>query len=198
MANYRSTIKTRGFLFLELKKAAALQLQGFTPTDIKNKVIAENIFLFKTVNRRKEIAATVLERLETLDDFLCGKLAGNNLETGKVIVLYSIMKIDKLFFEFMQELFRKKLLMRDYIMLDGDFNVFFQKKVEQNRQLATWADYTFYKLSQVYKKILLDAGLAERGKTGLEIKQAFIEPGVARHVEDIGDGLYLKALQGEP
>lgn len=197
MANYRSTIKTRGFLFIELKKAAALQLQGFTPSDIKNKVITENIFLFKTINRRKEIAATVLERLKMLDDFLCEKLIGNNLETGKMIALYSIIKTDRLFFEYMQGLFRKKLLLRDYIILDSDFNAFFQQKIEQSRQLAAWTDYTFYKLIQAYKKILLDAGLAKRGKGGLVIRQIFVEPDLCRHIVGIGDGLYLKAMQGE-
>ena len=197
MLKYSSTIKTRGFLYLEAKKAAALHLQGFSLEDIKKKALKENIFLLKTENRRKEIAATVLERISTLDKFLLQKLVNGNLETGKQIVLYAIMKTDRLFFEFMQEIFREKLLLRDYTIAARDFSAFFQGKMEQSEQLAAWAEYTFYKLSQVYRKILLEAGLAKRNKRELAITRALIEPDVARQIRDSGGGIYLNAIQGE-
>lgn len=197
MLKYSSTIKTRGFLYLEAKKAAALYLQGFSLEDIKKKALKENIFLLKTENRRKEIAATVLERIGTLDKFLLQKLVNGNLESSKLIVLYSIMKTDRLFFEFMREIFREKLLLRDYTLAARDFNTFFRVKTEQSEQLAAWTDYTFYKLGQVYRKILLEAGLAKRNKRELAIARALIEPDVARQIKDSGGGIYLKAIQGE-
>ena len=66
----------------------------------------------------------------------------NNLETGKMIALYSIIKTDRLFLSNARAL-SQKLLLRDYIILDSDFNAFFQQKIEQSRQLAAWTDYTF-------------------------------------------------------
>lgn len=197
MLKYSSTIKTRGFLYLEVKKASALYLQGFSFEDIKKKALEENIFLLKTKNRRREIAATILERINILDKFLLQKLVNSNLETGKQIVLYSIMKTDRLFFEFMQEIFREKLLLRDYTITAKDFSAFFQGKTEQSERLASWTDYTFYKLSQVYRKILVEAGLAKRNKRKLEIARALIEPDVARHIKDSGGGIYLNAIQGD-
>ena len=107
MPKYSSTIKTRGFLFHEAKKASTLYLQGFTFAEIMQKAVEENIFLLNTENRRKEIAATVLERIGTLDDFLHNKLVYGIQETGKQIVLYTINKTDRLFFEFMQEVYRE-------------------------------------------------------------------------------------------
>ncbi len=197
MLKYSSTIKTRGFLYLEAKKAAGLHLQGFSFEEIEKKAMEENIFLLKTENRRKEIAATVLERISKLDNYLLQKLAGGNLETGKQIVLYSIIKTDRLFFEFMQEVYREKLLLRDYTIAARDFSAFFQRKTEQSKQLASWVDYTFYKLSQVYKRILIEAGLAKKNKKVLEITGAVMEQDVATHIKDAGDHIYLKPMLGE-
>lgn len=72
-------------------------MQGFTFAEIMQKAVEENIFLLNTENRRKEIAATVMERIGTLDDFLHNKLVYGILETGKLIVLYTINKTDRLF-----------------------------------------------------------------------------------------------------
>lgn len=197
MPKYSSTIKTRGFLFHEAKKASALYLQGFTFAEIRQKAVEENIFLLKTENRRKEIAATVLERIGTLDDFLHNKLVYGILETGKQIVLYSIMKTDRLFFEFMQEVYREKHLLRDYVITDRDFSAFFYRKAEQSNLLMSWTDYTFYKLGQVYKRILLESGLAKRSKKKLEIAGAIIEQDVKRHIVESGDRIYIEVIQGE-
>lgn len=197
MPKYSSTIKTRGFLFHEAKKASTLYLQGFTFAEIMQKAVEENIFLLNTENRRKEIAATVLERIGTLDDFLHNKLVYGILETGKLIVLYTINKTDRLFFEFMQEVYREKHLLRDYVVADRDFSAFFYRKAEQSNQLMSWADYTFYKLGQVYKRILLESGLAKRSKRKLEIVRAVIEQDVKRHIIESGDRIYIEVIQGE-
>lgn len=197
MLGYSTTIKTRGFLFLEAKKASSLYLQGFSAEEIKNKALEENIFLMKTENRRKEIAVTILERLGVLDEYLLKKLANGNLETGKQIVLYSILKTDRLLFEFMQEVYREKFFLRDYTITDRDFSSFFQRKAEQSEQLASLADYTFYKLGQVYKRILMEAGLANKNKKALEIKRPVIEQDIVQHIINSGGQVYLEAMQGE-
>lgn len=197
MPKYSTTIKTRGFLYLEAKKASSLYLQDFPAEEIKRKSLEENIFLLKTENRRKEIAVTVLERIGVLDDFMLKKLLNGNLETGKHIVLYSILKTDKLFYEFMQEVYREKFYLRDYTITGRDFSSFFLRKSEQCEQLSSLADYTFYKLSQVYKRILTEAGLARKNKKALEINRAVMEQDVVQHIIENGDKRYLEAMLGE-
>jgi hypothetical protein len=60
---YKSTIKSRQYFFLETKKVSNLVLQGLNPAEIKAKAVEENIFLVNLEVRKKEIAATVLKRL---------------------------------------------------------------------------------------------------------------------------------------
>jgi hypothetical protein len=164
MLEYKSTIKARSYLYLELKKAASLYLQGFSIDDIRQKALNENIFSLNSENRIKEIASTVSERLEALDEMLLDKLVNGNLETSKQVALYAILKTDRLFFEFMQEVYRDKYLIRDYLITDKDFAIFFQRKAEQSQKVAEWKDYTFYKLKQVYKRILTEAGFVKKNK----------------------------------
>ena len=197
MLDYKSTLKTRSFQYLEMKKASSLYMQGFTADEIKQKALKENIFLQNTENRRKEIASTIVERTKGLDEFLNDKIANGNLETSKQLALYAILKTDRLFFEFMQEVYREKYLLRDYIITEKDFSIFFQRKAEQSKRVASWKDYTYYKLGQIYKRILIEAGLAKKNKTNIEITRPVMAKDVIDHLKNKGDGIYLKAMLGE-
>lgn len=194
---YKSTIKSRPFLFRETKKAAELINKGFDEFDIKNKAKNDNIFQVNTETRRSEIASIVLRRLKALDDFLIDKLANGEIDTSKQIVVYAIMKTDRLFFEFMYEVFREKILLRDFTLQDKDFNIFFDRKKEQSERVASWDDYTFYKLKQVYIRILFEAGFIKNQKKDREITKPIVEEDIACHLKEIGDTKYLNALTGE-
>lgn len=197
MLLYSSTLKTRSFLYLELKKAASLYLKGNTVDQIKDFALKENVFLYNSNNRISDIASTIIKRMGVLDDYLMRKIVKGSLETSKLIALYTILKTDRLFFEFMQEIFREKHLLRDAAVTDRDFSVFFQRKSEQSERVAAWQDYTHYKLQQVYKRILVEAGLAKKCKKDLEITKPIIEQEVLEHIRSRGDRVFLNALLGE-
>ncbi|MBZ2174152.1 DUF1819 family protein [Schnuerera sp. xch1] len=197
MLKYSSTIKSRPYLYLELKKALLLKLQGLNDSEIREKAIEENIFSMNSENRKKEIASTILNRIQVLDEFLMDKIANGTLETSKQIALYTLLKTDLLFFEFMQEVYREKILLNDYYITDKDFNLFFQRKSEQSERVASWKDYTYYKLKQVYIRILYDAGFIKKIDKGLEIKPPIIEKEVIDHLIEKNDKAYIEAMLGE-
>ena len=47
MLQYTSILKSRPYLYLELRKACALKIQGFDYNEIKEKSLEENILLSK-------------------------------------------------------------------------------------------------------------------------------------------------------
>jgi hypothetical protein len=197
MLQYTSILKSRPYLYLELRKACALKIQGFDYNEIKEKSLEENIFAVKTEARKKAVASTVINRINKLDDFTLEKIIHGNLQTSKQLALYSILKTDRLFFEFMKEVYREKILLKDYKLTDKDFSVFFRRKSEQNEKIATWVDYTFYKLGQVYKRILTEAGFIKTVKKEIEITPQIMEEDVVQHLKNIGDTIYLEAMLGE-
>lgn len=197
MLEYTSILKSRPYLYLELKKASVLKIQGFDYDEIKNKAIDENIFAVTTEARKKEIASTVINRIKQLDEYVLNKIINGNLETSKQLALYSVLKTDRLFFEFMKEVYKEKVLLKDYTLTDKDFNVFFRRKAEQSEKIASWVDYTFYKLSQVYKRILTEAGFIKKVKNEIEIIPQIMEEDVMNHLKNIGDTAYVEAMLGE-
>ena len=194
---YKSTIKSRSYLYKETKKAATLLKQGVTVDEIKNKSIEENIFQLESQTRKKEVASIITTRLKDLDGFVIEKISEGNVETSKILVLYAIIKTDRLFFEFMNEIYKEKLLLRDLFLRDKDFNAFFQSKREQSEKVASWTEYTFKKLKQVYVRILFECGLIENQKGDREIKTSILESEVKDYLFKIGDKIYINAILGD-
>ena len=98
---YKSTIKSRPYLYKETKKAASLVNRGVEISSLKSESIEHNIFQVETETRMRELASIIGTRLKELDSYLIQKIESSNIETSKLIVLYAILKNDRLFFEFM-------------------------------------------------------------------------------------------------
>jgi len=193
---YRSTIKSMPYLYIETKKVASLALMGFKDFEIKDMSIKENIFQMKSEARKKEVASMTLKRLKVLDEFLLNKLVNGDLDTSKQIVIYAIMKTDRLFFEFMSEVYRDKNILKEKYITDSDFNVYFQRKSEQSDTVASWKEYTFYKLKQVITRTLYEAGFIKNQKGDKEITIPIIDYDLSQHLKEIGDDIYLKVMLG--
>ncbi|WP_434305194.1 DUF1819 family protein [Clostridium botulinum] len=194
---YKSTIKSRPYLYKETKKVASLINQGVKVNDMKNKSLEENIFQLESEARKREVASIISTRLKDLDKFIIDKISEGNVETSKILVLYAIIKTDRLFFEFMNEVFKEKLLLRDLFLRDKDFNTFFQSKREQSEKVASWTEYTFKKLKQVYIRILFECGLIENQKGDRRIKTPILEREVMEYLYKIGDKIYINAIIGD-
>ncbi|EMA6342979.1 DUF1819 family protein [Bacillus cytotoxicus] len=194
---YKSTIKSRPFLFLETKKVSSLLLQGLKEFEVKEKAVVENIFQVNTESRKKELASIILARLKVLDEYLIQKIVHGDIESSKTIVLYAILKTDRLFFEFMNEVFKEKFIFRETYITDADFNVFFEHKQQQSEKIASWNEYTFYKLKQVYIRILFEAGFLKNQKGDREVERPLLDADIVRYIRELGDGIYMDILVGE-
>lgn len=193
---YKSTIKSRPYLYKETKKASMLINTGVELDGIKSKSLEENVFQLESEARKKEVASIITARLKAVDEFVIDKIENSNIETSKILVLYAIIKTDRLFFEFINEVYKEKVLLKDLFIRDKDFNIFFQSKKEQSEKVASWTEYTFKKLKQVYIRILFESGLIVNQKGDREIKVPIIDSEVKEHLYSIGDKVYLNAILG--
>lgn len=194
---YKSTIKSRPYLYKETKKAAILLNSGLKINELKVKAIEENIFQVESEARMKELASIITTRLKELDTDLIDRIENSNVETSKIIVLYAIIKNDRLFFEFMNEVYKEKLLLRDLFIRDKDFNTFFQSKRQQSEKVDSWTEYTFKKLKQVYIRILFECGIIENQRGDRKIRTPILESEVREHIYKIDDKAYINAILGE-
>jgi hypothetical protein len=192
-SEYSCTLTGASFLFFELKKVVLLKEQGLQDSEIREKIRAENLFGYKVKSSIKRSLPSVLRRINALDDTLRKMVLEKPLGTGKIINLYAIMKTDRLFFEFMNEVIRDKFERNDYHLERKDVNVFITSKAEQDETVAAWTEKTVDRLKKAYFKVLFDAGILRDRKTG-ELSRILMDQELKRHLVSIGDVAYVRAM----
>ncbi|MCG4586421.1 DUF1819 family protein, partial [Anaerosalibacter bizertensis] len=113
------------------------------------------------------------------------------------IVFYSILKTDRLFFEFIQEVYKEKINLKNNIITDKDFNLFFHIKKEQSEQINSWTEQTIKKLIQIYKYILVESNLAERRKKDIYVTRPLMDIELVDYLKNKGDTIYVESMLGE-
>jgi hypothetical protein len=157
------TVK-RLFWFSEFKTAAKLLGEGKSPEEIKTLNEAENLFQTKSRARGVQIFNTVTDRVVNLPGDYLILLRTTDIATQKLIVLFAIMNTDSLFFDFIYEVYRGKLILRETLIGESDIRAFFKNKQAQNERIAKWTDETLNRLGRAYKGMLLLAGLLKNNK----------------------------------
>ena len=194
---YTATNTGRPFSFKAMIIGAKLKADGYTDKEIREKSKNENIFQSRSEHQRIKTASTVNKRLNMLDEQLINKLINGDSTTIKQIIIYSIMKSDRFFFEFMDEVYKDKIILREFIIKDSDINIFIKRKQEQIPQIAQWTESTLKKLKAQYLTMLQEANFLKRINGAIEIIPPVIDPSLYNHLLEIGDEAYLKAMIGE-
>ena len=194
---YTATNTGRPFSFKAMIIGAKLKADGYTDKEIREKSKNENIFQSRSEHQRIKTASTVNKRLNMLDEQLINKLINGDSTTIKQIIIYSIMKSDRFFFEFMDEVYKDKIILREYTIKDSDINIFIKRKQEQIPQIAQWTESTLKKLKAQYLTMLQEANFIKRINGAIEIIPPVIDPSLYNHLLEIGDEAYLKAMIGE-
>ena len=194
---YTATNTGRPFSFKAMIIGAKLKEDGYSDKEIREKSKNENIFQSRSEHQRIKTASTVSKRLNMLDEQLINKLINGDSTTIKQIIIYSIMKSDRFFFEFMDEVYKDKIILREFTIKDSDINIFIKRKQEQIPQIAQWTELTLKKLKTQYLTMLQEANFIKRINGAIEIIPPVIDPSLYNHLLEIGDEAYLQAMIGE-
>ena len=126
-----------------------------------------------------------------LEEFVC-----SDIETSKYILLYAIMKTDKLVRDFVVEVYKDKLYMRKEYIEKCDIDNQYKKKCILSRTLKERTESTAAKLKQVIMKILQDSGLVIKEKDRYRIIRPLLKEKFIAMLEKNGDIEYAKAMGG--
>lgn len=190
---YSAKLTGESFLLYEFKVVAKLKKEGFSDKEIRKRVLEENLFQYKFKSSISRRLSPLIKRVNSIDDNLLNMLLEDPLGYGVIINLYTIMKNDRLFFEFMDEVVREKIEYNYGFIEKKDINIFFKAKVEQSDLVSGWSDQTIAKLKQVIFKILSEVGMIEDIKTG-KINRLLIPIEVKDYLFSIGEKAYIKAM----
>lgn len=192
--NYVATNMTMLFWANEMITGAKLKKEGKSDKEIRKLAQEENIFQARSENFRNKAASGIINRLNTLDEFTVNLLCNCNIETAKQITTYSILKSDLLFFDFMNEIYKEKIILKDYKITDVDINIFINRKQEQIPKIASWNESTIRRLKNNYITYLCEAGFIKRHKDYLEIIIPILDKNFAQHLIEKGEQIYLEAM----
>lgn len=192
---YSAGMVSQVFAFVETKKTAELMVSGMSKEEIREKVESENLYQLKNNTRLRRTFNYVYNRLRSLPQGAVELLVKVDNENAKLLTLISIMNTDKLFFEFVYEVYRGKIILGEKTIEDRDINVFFDDKATQSDEVSSWSESGIKKLKNCYIKNLADAGLLESTKTR-EIKHALVNYRIEDLLNQNGMSAYISAIKG--
>lgn len=185
------------FWFMEFRKEVDLLNEGKTFQEIIKLSHENNIFGAPTSAREKNICSTVTARIKNFDPSFYPVFQNADIATQKLFALSAVMAQDTLFFDFVYEVIREKMLLGTEEYSDADIRIFFRDKQVQDEKAAKWTEYTLHRLGFAYKNYLLEAGMTDKGNTVRKIYRPVVDPALEYWLVNHDMKQIAKAINGE-
>ncbi len=196
MEAYSSGLISQSFWFVEFKKVVKLISDGKSRNEVKNACIEENLLGAANAYRAKRIAGYLTNRAAALDAKEIQLFMESDLATQKLLNLIAILRTDRLFFAFLFEVYREKIILGTPVLEDSDANIFFKNKETQSPVVDGWKTSTKSHLRQCYFNFMVDANLlAPDGKT-YRVTPPILDIALERYLEAKSDSAMIKAITG--
>lgn len=193
---YSSGLMSQSFWFAEMKKLAQLKREGRTTDEIKKMCVEDNYFGAPNAYRAGRMFGYLNKRLTMMDEELTEHFCQSDVSCQKLINLLLILQGDRLFFEFVNEVYREKILLGQMYIEDSDVNVFFSQKEMQAEEVQSWKDTTKKRLKSNYFNFLTDANLLSLVQKQRVITPPLPDTELTEYLTDNGLSALLKAVTG--
>lgn len=193
---YSAGLVSQSFWFVEMKNIVKLLNEDKSAEEIKRLCIEENFFGAANEYRAKRMYGYIWSRAKKLDKTLIDLFLTSDLATQKIVNLLTVLRSDRLFFEFMFEVYREKNILGLRELEEADLNIFFKNKEIQSEDIANWADNTKRRLRSIYVNYLTDANLITIVDKKRMITPPILDTALERYLKDCGDGAIIKAITG--
>lgn len=184
------------FWFSEFRKVVTLLSEGNSMENIKSINQQENIFSAPTPLRANQIFSTVSARVKRLDNSFYPLFLESDLATQKLFALVGAMAYDTLFFDFVYEVIREKMIIGTNELPDSDVRIFFKNKQIQNEKVAGWTDATLNRLGRCYRTMLYEAGVIDKSKNARKIFRPILTPEFHQWLDEQDMEIFINALTG--
>ena len=196
MEDYSAKLTAEPFLYNETKIIAQYLLDWISPEELKRKNVEENLIKYKSSKSVVRVNSPIFRRLNVMDSEMLDEFVHTDIETSKYILLYTIMKTDRLVRDFVVEVYKDKLLMRKDYIEKFDIDNWYEEKCILSNTLRERTESTAAKLKQVIMKILQDSGLVIKEKNRFKIVRPLLKEKYISMLDKKGDMEYAKAIGG--
>lgn len=196
MEDYSAKLTGEPFMYNETKTIATYILEGHDVNTLKARNIEENLIKHKTVGSIKRANSPIFRRLSIMDKEMMSDFVYTDIENSKYILLYAIMKTDKLVRDFIIEIYKDKLFMKSEYIEKFEIDNWYEEKCILSQTLKERNESTSAKLKQVIMKILQDSGLVVKEKEKFKIIRPLLKEKYIKQLDKNGDIEYAKAIGG--
>lgn len=196
LQEYSAGLMSQSFWFHEFKRVVKLRKDGCDYEVIKKKCNEENLFGAAKEYRANRMAGYIITRVRAMDDTLVDLFCEADFATQKLINLVTIMKTDRLMFEFLYEVYREKVILGEEYLDESSVNVFFTQKEIQSDLIAGWKDSTKRHLRSCYLNFMTDANLLAVADKNKKITPPILDIALERYLISRGEDAIIKALTG--
>lgn len=196
MEDYSAKLTGEPFLYNETKIIATYLYNGEAEELLRKRNVEENLIKYKSLKSVTRVNSPIFRRINVMDKEMLEDFIHSDIENSKYILLYAIMKTDKLVRDFIIEVYKDKLLMRKEYIEKFDIDNWYEEKCILSNTLKERSESTSAKLKQVIMKILLDSGLVEKDKKKFKIIKPLLKEKYIRMLDKNGDIEYAKAIGG--
>lgn len=194
---YSAGIVSASFWLYESKTTAEYLLEDITKKELIELSLNDNIYQVNSERRAKRMAGNLYNRFKGFSKDLLRYFITSDSNSSKLLVLISILNNDKLFFEFMYEVFREHILLGNSTIKNSDLDIFFMNKSNQSEIIENWSEKTVQRIKSIYKLFLVEAGLLEKEDGDYKIILPFIDFRLKELLIQNNLTPYLNAITGE-
>ncbi|MBT3814302.1 DUF1819 family protein [Candidatus Woesearchaeota archaeon] len=191
---YVGSLTGEPIMIHENKIVANLLLKDQSPSSIKELVVQENLFGYKTTKSIPKRVNSILKRIGNLDNLLLNKIVNDLSGDGRVVILYSIYLRDRLFNELLNELIIEKFAIRDFEFEKRMIQKFISDKSEDEKKIQEFTKETKDKLGTVMFNILKEVGLVVSLDKSYKLHNLMISSELRNYYENKGETKFLRSL----
>ena len=201
---YSAGLMSQSFWFVEFRHYLRMKKENISDDEIKRRITEENLFGAPNECRAHRIGNYLSARAGWMSQDEVMLFFACDITSQKLMNLICIMRQDRLLFEFINEVYREKVMLGAENIDLSDGKAFFTEKEKQDDTVAGWQDKTKRKLLSTYLNFMTDAGLlsmAEKvpGNSRSGPRQITIplpDEALQHHLETTGETTILKAITG--
>ena len=195
---YSAGIMAQAFWFNEFRQFLNMIKDGYDIDEIKRLVIDENLFGAPNEYRAKRMYGYINNRASAIEENLTELFFSSDLTTQKIINLIAVIRKDRLFFEFLYEVYREKIIVGAKTLDLADGKTFFNHKESQDDSLAEWKDTTKRRVQSAYYNFMTEANLLRsEGQKNYIITPPLLDIALERYLQAHGEAAIVKAITGE-
>ena len=193
---YNGGISSYQLWTTELSQFINLYLNGMSISDIKQQGREENLFRQSTTLQAKRCSGNLAARVKALPQPIIELFPSLDTSNQKLVALLSIMLISRILDEFVYEVYRPKIIVRDTSFHDYEVESFLNVERINNPEVGEWSVNTIQRVKGALKYLAKSAGLFEQDGKNLVTRFPLLDPRLVATMKSTQLDYELAALGG--